>query len=321
MRSLGTPRARFGIKLLVTAAAFGLLFHNIDLQAFLPALRQITLGPLAAAVGLQWLNYGLGTLRWRLLLSAYGADSVPRFFPLFRVYMVGAFYNTYLPGAVAGDVLRGVVSRDAFSEQSTTRAVSVVFLDRILGLWGLLVLATVSISLWTNAEGSRWIRLFGYTAVVGLLVVILVLSRSTTLAPRLPPFLQRWLLHLPRLMRPRLFASVLGLAVLSHVLASFCGHILVHAASHHITLQSSMLVMPLAGAAAYFPFTIAGAGARDLAMVELYSLQDHTREAPLAGSLALLFVSFVSSGLGGFLQLFWPLSLTRGRADETSQAE
>ena len=315
--------ARLGLvlKLLVTAGAFALLFHSIDFKAFLPALRQITLAPLAMVVALQWLGFALGTVRWRLLLAAYGAESIPGILPLLRVYMVGAFYNTYLPGAVAGDLLRGVVSRDAFAEQGTTRAVSIVLLDRILGLWGLLALATISMSLWTAFGGTPWVRLVACGVLIALLLGVLLLSRSAILAPHLPAVLRRWLARLPTLVRPRLFAAVLGLAVCSHLLASLCGHVLVHAASHHVKLTDSLIVMPLAGAAAYFPFTVAGAGARDLAMVELYAACDYTREAPLAGSLALLFTSFVSTGVGGLLQLFWPLRLAPQRFDAPPAAE
>lgn len=303
----------FGLKLGVTAGALWFLFSRVNLQDFLPALRRISAGPVVLVVALQMLNYYVGTLRWRHLLAAYGAAQVPARLPLFRIYMVGAFYNTYLPGAVSGDVLRGYVSRSAFAEDGTTRGVAVVFLDRLLGLWGLLSLSSLSIALFTSGEFySRtlpWVCL----ALLGLSAAILLLSQGPRFVGLLPQWAPRaWVLRLPQLKTVRPFVLALVLSLGGHVVSAYAGHTLVQAASAHVKLQDSLVIMPLAGAAAYFPFTIAGAGARDLAMVKLYYAWDYTQEAALAGSLALLFCTFVSAGLGGLLQLFYPLTLAPG---------
>jgi hypothetical protein len=76
-----------------------------------------------------------------------------------------------------------------------------------------------------------------------------------------------------------------------------------------VRLTDSLVAMPLAAAAAFFPFTIAGAGARDLAMVTLYVSLGYPREVALAGSFALLFTTLITAGLGGLLQLLAPLEI------------
>jgi hypothetical protein len=80
------------------------------------------------------------SFRWHKMLQA--VDVHMGFRRAFVINMVGAFYNTFMPGSVGGDVFKMYYA----SKQTTTHrthAVVSVFIDRILGLLALVILGGV----------------------------------------------------------------------------------------------------------------------------------------------------------------------------------
>jgi glycosyltransferase 2 family protein len=77
-------------------------------------------------------------VRWYFLVKAL--DFPFKFKDAVRLGMVGTFYNTFLPGAIGGDIVKAVfIAREQPGRK--TMAVSTVIADRLLGLFGLLVFA------------------------------------------------------------------------------------------------------------------------------------------------------------------------------------
>lgn len=78
------------------------------------------------------------TLRWRILLRLAGVElSFARALPL---QLTAQFFNVVTPGAVTGDLVKALyAARDAKPEARTT-ILLVIFVERILGLAGLVVL-------------------------------------------------------------------------------------------------------------------------------------------------------------------------------------
>jgi uncharacterized protein (TIRG00374 family) len=79
------------------------------------------------------------SVRWHRLLLAL--DIQLTLARAFALNMVGAFYNTFIPGSTGGDVLKAYYA----SKQTThrTRAVMSVFVDRIIGLLCLVIMGGV----------------------------------------------------------------------------------------------------------------------------------------------------------------------------------
>ncbi len=105
-----------------------------------PALLQKAAGmPLAlsAAVSCLLISYTLVAIRWHLLLRIKGLYL--GFRTVFKVSMIGMFFNSFLPGGVGGDAVRiGYLFRSQPGDRPAAM-LSVIF-DRIMGLCGLLTL-------------------------------------------------------------------------------------------------------------------------------------------------------------------------------------
>ncbi len=77
--------------------------------------------------------------RWWMLVRAVGLP-----FPLtsaLRLGLVGYYFNTLLPGAVGGDIIKAVAIARGQSRRAV--AVATVLIDRAIGLWGLVWLVAL----------------------------------------------------------------------------------------------------------------------------------------------------------------------------------
>ncbi|MDF1837079.1 MAG: lysylphosphatidylglycerol synthase transmembrane domain-containing protein [Planctomycetota bacterium] len=92
--------------------------------------------------------------RWYVLLIAVGCST--RWFQVLRVTYVGPFFNLVLPGMNGGDIARAYWIVKGHPDKRAVALMS-VFVDRLLGLFAMTLLATVAI--YTNNERFESLRL------------------------------------------------------------------------------------------------------------------------------------------------------------------
>ena len=94
----------------------------------------------------------LGGTRWWILLRGLGAEV--RWSRALHLHLVGLFFNTCMPGAVGGDLVKALyVIRD-----TVTSKVSIllsILLDRILGLFGLFCIASLTLVFVPGPAGAH----------------------------------------------------------------------------------------------------------------------------------------------------------------------
>lgn len=79
----------------------------------------------------------ISAFRWKLILKPGVKSKLPNL-AMIKLTWIGLFFNSVLPGAVTGDLIKLVYARDLDKDVSKTFLVTTVFMDRILGLMGLL---------------------------------------------------------------------------------------------------------------------------------------------------------------------------------------
>ncbi|HEY2736004.1 MAG TPA: lysylphosphatidylglycerol synthase transmembrane domain-containing protein, partial [Polyangiales bacterium] len=293
------------LQVVLTVVAFAYLFHKSDLHALGEAFNRAPIWSVPCAVLALLGVMFAGTLRWQLLLSAYGAEERLPLGYLFRLQLIGLFYNM-MPGAVGGDVLRGIVSRRAFGAQGMSAGLTVVLVERVFGLIALmlLVVAVLSFHPIHSLQLSPWVFAIGLAGSVATLAAIALGRR---LAPRLPSVLAKRAANLPGLVNVGAFALALGMSLLNQTLVGIMGHITIAPLAPQVSWLDSLVLSPLAFAAIFFPLTVAGAGSRDAAMAALYGLLEVPRETALSASLEVLIAYVVVAAIGGGLSLLTPL--------------
>jgi uncharacterized membrane protein YbhN (UPF0104 family) len=297
---------RYGwlLRWLGTAAGIAYIATLINLDEVETAFKKISAGALLAAVVLVGLNVVIGAARWRAVLSAYGALTRPDLWRATQLYFISFFYNNYLPGAVAGDVVRGVVTRDVFGERGATAGLAVVLVVRALGLFGVFLLLALGLAMAGGAldTGSLW--LWSAIGIAGSFALVLALPFARRLARFLPGKLRTIAERVPALSSAGAFVSAAVLSVLTQVCVALAGYVLLHAIEPRVDLGASLLIVPLAAATTFLPITVGGAGAREAVYVTLgASLFGMTQPDAVAASLALWLAHLINGAIGGVVQL------------------
>ncbi|MFH0902717.1 MAG: lysylphosphatidylglycerol synthase transmembrane domain-containing protein [Pseudomonadota bacterium] len=294
------------LRILVTLGAFVLLFSLVDVRLVLGAVRNADLPTLAISTCLVFLGVGLGALRWKALLSAYGSKSSPPVGRLLHLYLVGQFYNTFLPGAVGGDVVRGVATREAFGENGVAGSITVVLIERAVGLAALLLVVSVT----TAVVPMPAVRGVMGWSIVGIGIAALAVTTAAQghrLGKLLPGKLGSLLASMPRLARPSRFAAALAMSLGTCALPTIAGHAIMNTLCPSIGLADSLVIVPLALAASFFPITVAGAGAREAAFVALWQTKGISAADALAGSLLMLACQLAVACAGGIAAFLKPI--------------
>lgn len=247
----------------------------------------------------------LGAIRWRILMRAYGATSQPRLGAAIRLYFIAGFYNTYLPGGVAGDIMRGVVTRDSFRDRGTTEALAVVLVERALGLLGVVMLVATGLA-WVGPGLTDTDSLWIWSAVggAGVIAAILLLPLGRRVSPFLPARLGAIASRLPVMSRPRDFAMAVMLSLGTQLAMAVSGWLFLRDFHPTTTFADALFIVPLAAATAFLPITVGGAGAREAVFITLCGqLLGMSSNDSLAASLLLWFCLLIVGALGGVLQL------------------
>ena len=269
-KAIGLILLRTGI----TALAFWWVLRQVKLADFLELLRSASRFWILVSVALFFVTQLGCVLRWSLLVPAHPKLTFPF---LLNSYFVGAFFNTFLPTTVGGDVVRGYDLIKITGEWRTSLAS--VLMDRLLGFTGFLIFALGAWCLFPPAHHDPLIRT-GFAAFCGLVVVTFtVLGSRRVLRTLLTPFGKIGLGQLEShakqfqealrsyLQRPgRLFGTLLVTAGIQ-VVAILMFAALSRALGLEIPLVYLFLVVPMILTISQVPVSLNGWGIREWATV------------------------------------------------------
>jgi uncharacterized membrane protein YbhN (UPF0104 family) len=251
--------------------------------------------------------------RWRLLLRA--VDLTLSMVRSTRLTFIGAFFNTAIPGATGGDVVKAYYAAKATGRP--TRAVLSVFVDRISGLLGLAVLAGLVLLVAPGEAGYGPARL-----VVGVVLGVALLGIGVLATPTLRRALGvgRLVGRLPfqallgevraalALYRDRPVALLVALAtsVLNHAVASFTVWLLARALGiEGLGLGMALALVPVANLFAAIPLLPGGWGVGELAFAYLFGQVGIPATEAVGLSVVYRLGILAASLPGGVLWFFW----------------
>lgn len=184
--------------------------HEVGAGKVLARFEVLSWPVLTAALALYLAGQLLSAQRWGMLLALAGRPAP--YGVLWRSYFTGMFFNLFLPTSIGGDVVRTVVLGRAVKSRYVAPAS--VFMDRNVGMAGLLAVGTVAAVL---AGATIQATLFGKLLRVPLwplfVVVLLVFAAANVVL-----FEKRWNKRTARLLRHLAFGSRLGAGKLAEKL-------------------------------------------------------------------------------------------------------
>ena len=130
------------LKIFFSIGLIVFLFLNIDFEK-ISLIKLDVLLPFLFAIMITVTSISLMNYRWQLLIQQFLDRSIP-YLQLWRYYLIGAFFNIFLPGAIGGDVVRTQrVSKR--SDIKIKSASAVTLAERLVGTYGLLILLSFSL--------------------------------------------------------------------------------------------------------------------------------------------------------------------------------
>ncbi|HEY9447204.1 MAG TPA: lysylphosphatidylglycerol synthase transmembrane domain-containing protein [Burkholderiales bacterium] len=320
------------LRLGIGIALIGLLLWVglLDVRALAGALLHPPL--LIAALAVLFGTLLIAATRWQLLLRVQGIRLPGR--ATLRVVLAAAFFSTFLPGALGGDLVRsGYIIRAAHGRAST--GLLSLLMDRVLGLAGLLV-ASAMAALAHPAEIPRMITIAIWIALAVLALAGIMLPRLTRrLARRVPPSTGTWRAALAKWLheinsalavyRRAPLALLAGLA-LSMLICAFdvAGLLLVMRAMSIDALPwiQQALACMLALIANNLPFTPGGLGVGEAAFANAaLALESVHSGAPYATAfLAYRCMAIIATLPGAFLGIHVPARPEAPRGTATNAA-
>jgi len=140
----------------------------VDARAGLRKLEELIASPgvLIAAILAFTVQILISAQRMRLLLKPQGIAI--SYWTATRMTYLGSFFDTFMLTAVGGDVVKAVYLARESPREHRVEAVSILFLDRLMGMIGLLALALIVAAL----EGRRFSDNPELAWLVRLLIVV-----------------------------------------------------------------------------------------------------------------------------------------------------
>jgi len=319
MRERILSGAKLALKFLFS---FGILFYmvstgRLDLAVVKRGFSEVHL--LGASVGLVLMAMFFSLYRWRLLLG--GLSLAYPFSEVVRYGMIGAFFNTTMPGAVSGDLIKAWYIVSDYKGQKKTPVLASILLDRVFGVFGLVIVSASPLFLnWNQVWSVPELRQLAW-AVLALFIGVIFFFAYILLSVWGPLrfmrakmvglennkfgkiFLDAYDSWISYGEQPMVLVKALGLSVLTHVcivlVVILCSRAL---GDGQIAPFQYFLLVPMGLLTTAIPIAPAGLGVGHVAFAALFSLAGSSHGAEIFTMLVTIQILLNLTGIFFYLR-------------------
>jgi hypothetical protein len=267
---------------------------------------------------LMLVNFSINNFRWYLLLKSQKFSV--SFVKIFQISSIGLFFNFVLPSSVGGDVFR-ILKVSVTNPKRKLEAGFTVIVDRIIGLFSMMLLAFLAISLFkSNITANPSVKVLTnfihFLFIGGFLFFLLILSRRINvfvefhvkkialIGNKLAEVLSAVRLYRHHL--TTLFTTII-LSLLSQLVSILLFYYMALKIGETYLLQQLLLAVPLGFVASVVPLSPGGIGVGQMAFKFL--LTTLSSQPGAAGVLGITVIQFWQLVIGGSVALFSKVQL------------
>jgi len=276
----------------------GFLLYRTDTNALAGVLKSADWLMILPAILILFSTTLLQTLRWSVILRSFNLSA--RYLELFRIVLIGCFFNLFLPSSVGGDFFRayylGKHERIGVPVAATT-----TLIDRLSGMFALMLLGLVCSFFFPQSLGgiplnlifvgiflvfSAGIIVFFHPVPHRLLEKLLARIGAKGLAEKTPPIYAgttRFRKNIPDLL------LTTGLSITIQVISITSVWVAARAINITAPFLLFLIFIPLINIAIAVPLTINGVGLRE----SMYFLLFSQIGVPMEASITLSLVTFL----------------------------
>ncbi len=316
------------VRILIAVGLMFYLFSNIDCTQFINQVKNADLTLFMIGLSLYSIISVLAILRWKLLLEVHHIK--PPFTKLTKLFFVGLFFNNAMPGLTGGDIIKGYyIAKE--TDHHKPEAVTTVFIDRIIGIIGLLTIGLIALTFNLNNPELKKVS----TLIICIFIALLIFT-PIFLSKRLMkkiPFLHKLLDMMPfketmvrvyhtfykykshrRTVLSGLILSML-LQGISIIIVSIMGKAI---SLENVHLSHYFLFIPIISTISALPISISGLGVNENLYVYCFGLVGASEEGAVAIALMSRLVLIIWSLPGWF---FYMTMSGKKTSDETMAEE
>jgi uncharacterized membrane protein YbhN (UPF0104 family) len=278
-------KSTIALKLVLTGAALSLVFRKIDTDQLWEITKTINLGWLIPAVMLFVLSKLFTAFRLNLYFKNINLNISEKL--NIKLYLVGMFYNLFLPGGIGGDGYKVYLLNKHF--QTPIKAlVQASLLDRLGGLVAivfllLVLILPVDLTL-PFASQIPWELLVGIAAL--LVFPVFWLMQKLMFKAFLPSF---WKAN--------------ALSIAGQLAQLICAWFILKSLGVTENFLAYQLVFLLSSIVAVLPLTIGGVGARELVFVYAHTYAGIDEATAVAFSLIFFLITAAVSLTGSMISI------------------
>jgi len=267
------------LKIVVSAALIYFIFTKIDLKDVMQTLRKSD--PLFLFLSL--LFFVLSKIIAAFRLNGYFHQIGAKLSHLsnLKLYLLGMFYNLFLPGGIGGDAYKGYMVQKAY-QPGTKKVVSSLLLDRLSGMLLLFMYACALALMSENdfLQKFNWLLM----AAIPLSAIVFWFINKIFFPNTLPVFWKSF-----------------GYSALVQLAQLFCVIFILNALSIDFNMVEYLFVFLVSSIVSVIPLTIGGIGSREVTF--LYGAEWLGLDA--STSIGISFTFFLITALTSFFGIVY----------------
>lgn len=306
------------LQALVSIGLLGLVFYQVGLfseqgrDQFLEVIKGSNVGLLLLSVVVGVLVNVSSALKWFMLIRA--RNMIVGYWRVFSYYLIGQFYNLFLPTSVGGDVIRSYQLGQYTGKKA--EALASVFVERYTGVLVLLILAALAVVAKLSVFNIDFI-----IASVALFVVLLGLMAWLIIDPRFYNAIKGWLIRLLPITgivfkKADAFLEAVNLyrdqpmsivwAFINSLIFYFLAVVNIYVTalvfSQDIIFVDILVTTPIIMLIMNVPLSIGNIGLMEFAYSKVFDLMGYSPAIGLSVAILMRLKSLFDGALGGVLQ-------------------
>lgn len=298
---------RLGISILLLTLLFK--FNKIEINELAADIKSADKLFLALGFLAFFFVHFFGFVRWLMLLRAAGIH-----IPVKRLiisFSGGAFFSIFLPSTIGGDLIR--TADLAGYTKKTKEVIATVFLDRLSGYIGLVIVVIIALIFKSGLVMDRVVVSSVITITAILIFTVFVLFNvsifnmvskflSTPKAGKIKEMIRglHYEIHLFRNRKKLVLCNIL-LSLLVQFIGPVSAYFIALSLGVRINFIYFLIFLPIIGAVTLLPIAIGGLGLRESLFVVYFAKAQVAKQ--LAIAMSLLSFSFIVfyGALGGII--------------------
>ena len=281
------------LKLVVSSSLLYFVLSNIGVEKVFAIIKTINPFAFIGVIFIYIASIYVSSVRWRLLLPEEFKGK-----RLFSFYLIGSFFNTFLPGLVGGDAVKTYYLYKETNKGSLSFAS--VFMDRYIGFISLMAIALISFAAGFKYVKGSLIEWLLPTMVVSFLIGSFAIFRLR-LGKGIKALSEFYGYYREYSSQKMVIIKTLMLSFTIQVLSILSMYVIALGFGQHIYLAYFFIFSPIIVTISALPISISGIGLREGAFVLLFGMVGIKPEMATAMSFAW-FLSTASGGLAGLFE-------------------